>query len=72
MSQYAATYCIRVRGLLGPEWSEWLEGLEVRPLTSGETDLAGPLPDQAALHGVLAKLRDMGLPLISVKQEEPL
>jgi hypothetical protein len=64
-----AIYCIRVRGQLGSEWSDWFEGLQVTPLDSGDTDLQGPLPDQAALHGILAKLRDMGLPLVSVNQE---
>jgi hypothetical protein len=70
MTKRQPTYCIRVRGQLGSEWSDWFEGLTVTPRTTGETDLEGPLPDQAALHGVLAKLRDMGLPLLSVNQEE--
>jgi hypothetical protein len=69
MDPSMAIYCIRVRGQLGSEWSDWFEGLQVTPLDSGDTDLQGPLPDQAALHGILAKLRDMGLPLVSVNQE---
>ena len=69
MTEYPAMYCIRVRGRLGPEWSDWLEGLAV-DAEEGETRLSGPLADQAALHGILAKLRDLGLPLISINQEE--
>ncbi len=65
MTEYPATYCIRVRGQLGPEWSDWFEGLALSA-EDGETLLAGPLADQAALHGILAKLRDLGLPLVSV------
>ncbi len=70
MTAQLPTYCIRIRGRLGPEWSDWFEGLDIVPLDTGETNLEGPLPDQAALHGILAKLRDLGLPLISVNQEE--
>ena len=68
-NHYPANYCIRVRGHLGPEWSDWFEGLALLAEDNGETCLAGPLADQAALHGVLAKLRDLGLPLVSVNQE---
>lgn len=69
-TEYSATYCIRVRGRLGPEWADWFEGLSLSNAESGETRLQGPLADQAALHGVLTKLRDLGLPLIAVNQEE--
>lgn len=65
MIEYPATYCIRIRGQLGPEWSDWFEGLALSA-EDGETRLEGPLADQAALHGILAKLRDLGLPLVSV------
>ncbi len=68
-TEFPATYCIRVRGQLGPEWADWFEGLAPAS-ADGETRLEGPLADQAALHGVLAKLRDLGLPLIAVNQEE--
>jgi hypothetical protein len=61
----AATYQIRVAGLLDPSWSEWFEGLTLS-FTADETTLTGPLPDQAALHGVLNKIRDLGLVLLSV------
>ena len=59
-------YQIRVRGHLDRSWSEWFAGLTITALPGGETLLAGPLPDQAALHGVLAKVRDLGLPLVAV------
>jgi hypothetical protein len=61
-------YEIKVKGVIDGKWSEWFEGLEVSPQPSGETILAGPVVDQAALHGLLQKVRDVGLPLISVKR----
>lgn len=64
-------YEIRIKGLLQPDWSDWLEGLAITPLENGETLLFGPLPDQAALHGVLAKIRDLNLKLISVNHMDP-
>lgn len=66
----ATGYTIRVRGRLDPGWSAWFDGLRVTELDSGETELSGPLPDQAALHGVLAKVRDLGLVLLSVTTVE--
>jgi hypothetical protein len=65
----AATYEIRVRGHLGPAWSDWFSGLRVTLEGNGEMLLAGLL-DQAALHGVLRRVRDLGLPLISVTRIE--
>ncbi len=59
-------YEIRVRGRFGRGWSEWLGGMEVTPLPDGVTLLRGELNDQAALFGVLARVRDLGLTLISV------
>ncbi len=59
-------YEIRVRGQLDSHWSAWFEGLTLTPLGNGETLIAGPIQDQAALHGILAKIRDLGLPLVSV------
>jgi hypothetical protein len=59
-------YEIRVRGQLGSHWSAWFEGVTLTPLENGVTLIAGPIQDQAALHGVLVKIRDLGLPLISV------
>jgi hypothetical protein len=58
-------YEIRVEGHLGCDWSDWFEGLTVRNEADGETILVGPM-DQAALHGVLAKVGDLGIPLIGV------
>ncbi len=67
-SQRAAsfTYVIKVLGCLGDDWAEWFGGLEVTTDEQGYTVLTGPIPDQAALYGLLAKLRDLGLPLVSV------
>jgi hypothetical protein len=62
-------YEIRVQGMLDESWSEWLGGLELMPLASGVTVLAGPIRDQAALHGLLNKIRDLGLPLLCVKKK---
>jgi hypothetical protein len=64
----AVVYQIRVRGTLDPGWSDWLGGLVVCPQEDGDTLLTGPVRDQAALHGLLAKIRDLGLPLLSLKQ----
>ena len=61
-------YEIRVKGLLDPSWSEWMDGLAIEPQAHGETLLAGPIRDQAALHGLLNKIRDLGLLLVSVKR----
>lgn len=59
-------YEIRVRGQLDSHWSTRFEGLTLIPFKNNETLIAGPIQDQAALHGVLAKIRDLGLPLLSV------
>jgi hypothetical protein len=61
-------YRIRVKGILEEKWSDWFDGLTIAPQANGETLLAGPVADQAALHGVLAKIRDLGLPLLSVRE----
>ena len=63
-------YRIRVKGHLGPEWSGWFDGMAVEPQVGDETLLTGPAVDQAALHGLLNKVRDLGLPLLSVKRLE--
>lgn len=59
-------YEIRVAGRLGPHWSAWFEGLSVGPGPDGTTVLAGRVADQAALHGLLQKLRDLGVPLVAL------
>ncbi len=62
----SACYESRLQGELAADWAEWFDPLTMTTLASGETLLAGVLPDQAALHGVLARVRDLGLPLVSV------
>ena len=59
-------YRIIVKGHLSSEWSDWFDGLTVTTTENGETMLSGPIVDQAALHGVLIKIRDLGLTLLSV------
>ncbi len=61
-------YEIRVWGHLGGEWSAWFDGLEITNAEHGEAVLAGHIPDQAALHGVLMRIRDLGLPLLAVNR----
>jgi hypothetical protein len=63
-----AVYQIRVQGLLDEGWSDWLDGLAIVPQAYGETLLTGPIRDQAALHGLLNKIRDLGLPLLYVEK----
>lgn len=63
-------YEIRIAGHLAPCWSEWLDGMEVTPSENGETLLAGPLADQAALHGLLNRIRDLNLKLLAVEKKE--
>jgi hypothetical protein len=61
---------IRIKGHLGPEWTEWFEGMAVTREENGDTLLTGPVVDQAALHGLIKKVRDLGLPLLSVKRTD--
>jgi hypothetical protein len=63
-------YRIRVKGALDASWSEWFEGLTITSESNGETTLAGPLADQSALLGVLVKVHNLNLPLVSVQQIE--
>ena len=62
------TYKILVRGSLDDHWSDWLGGFDVQRQANGTTVLLGPVVDQAALHGVIIRIRDLGLTLLSVKQ----
>jgi hypothetical protein len=63
-------YDIRVKGHLDARWTTWFGGLTLTNESDGTTSIHGPVVDQAALHGVLQKLRDIGMPLISVTQAE--
>lgn len=65
-----ALYEIRIGGILDESWSEWMDDLSITPTGNGNTVLAGPIRDQCALHGLLVKIRDLGLPLLSVEQKE--
>jgi hypothetical protein len=65
-------YEIRVEGQLDLSWSEWLEDMKITSLETAETLLYGPVADQAALHGLLNRIRDLNLKLISVEKKEDL
>jgi len=63
----APLYQIRLKGYLGSEWADWFGGMAVDLTEDGDTLLTGPVADQAALHGILKKVRDLGLPLLAVQ-----
>lgn len=67
---WPARYEVRVEGVLDGRWSEWFEGLHLQN-QSDETILSGTLPDQPALHGILDKVRDLGLTIITVRRLPP-
>ena len=62
----ATEYHIRLKGHLDDHWSAWFDNLTISNQANGQAVLSGPLPDQAALHGILIKIRDLGLPLLAV------
>jgi len=64
-------YEIKIKGQLDPRWSDWFAGLQLSHLEGNETLLSGPLPDQAALHGLLERIRDLNITLISVTYGGP-
>ena len=64
-------YEIRIKGHLDNRWAGWFDGLTMTREANGETRLTGPVVDQAALHGLLRKVRDLGLPLVAVIQLDP-
>jgi hypothetical protein len=69
LSNQLATYQIRVKGDL-TKWSAWFDGLVITPQADGETMLTGTVIDQGALHGILTKIRDLGLPLLYLQVAE--
>ena len=70
-SGQSMVYQIKVKGHLGHQWTDWFEGLTITLEEGGDTLLTGPLVDQAALHGLLKKVRDLGIPLLSVNRVKP-
>ena len=64
-------YQIRIKGHLGRQWTDWFGGLTITLESNGETLLTGAVVDQAALHGVLKKVRDLAMPLVSVIRVKP-
>ena len=70
-STEAGRYEIRLKGHLDARWAAWFDGLSLTHESDGTTVIHGPVADQAALHGLLQKVRDLGLPLVSVIRVEP-
>ena len=68
---HAKWYEIRIQGTLGPNWTDWFEGMEIRQEGEEQTVLAGWVADQAALHGLLARVLNLNLVLLSVNPSEP-
>jgi hypothetical protein len=65
-------YQIRIKDHLSQQWADWFEGLTITLEDDGSTLLTGPVVDQAALHGLLKKVRDLGMPLLSVNRVDPI
>ena len=63
-----AVYQIEIQGRLEADWSDWLDGMQITYTDKGDTLITGRLPDQAALHGLLAKIRDLGVTLLAVRR----
>jgi hypothetical protein len=70
-SSQPLVYQIRIKGHLDRKWRDWFEGLSITLEDNGDTLITGPVVDQAALHGLVKKVRDLGLPLISVNRLDP-
>jgi len=71
MTNNGNIYQIKLKGHLNNSWSDWFDGLTFTHEEDGTTTLTGEIVDQSALHGLLKKVRDLGLPLISVNQDDP-
>jgi hypothetical protein len=71
LSEEAMVYQLRIKGHLGPQWTDWFGGLAITLEDNGDTLLTGPVIDQAALYGLLRRVRDLGMPLISVIRLQP-
>ena len=69
--QETAVYQITIQGALDPAWTDWFDGLAILPGRPGQTLLRGDVSDQAALHGLLKRVRDLGLPLLALERLEP-
>ena len=67
MTNEDTRYRIKIKGQLDPRWQDWFDGLTITPTDSGNTLLSGVIVDQAALHGVFKKIRNLGLTIVSVK-----
>jgi hypothetical protein len=66
-----AIYHVRIKGHLGSRWNDWFDQMVITPEANGETTLTGPIVDQAELHAVLTRVRDMGLELLSITRVDP-
>lgn len=64
-------YQLRLQGHLNQQWQSWFDGLTIELIANGDTLLTGPVIDQAALHGLLKKVRDLGMPLLAVNRVDP-
>lgn len=71
MSSTEVVYEIRIQGVLDPQRADWFPGMSIHSLPEGDTVLSGPVIDQAALHGLLSRIRDLGVPLVSVQRIAP-
>jgi hypothetical protein len=71
VDQRTSNYVILVKGHLDARWATWFDGMRLTNEDNGTTTIAGPVVDQAALHGLLQRLRDVGIPLISLSLAEP-
>ncbi len=66
----ATIYQIRVKGQLGPQWAEWFDGMTITPEENGDTTISGPVADQPALHALLVRIRDLGMTLLALNQDD--